>query len=294
MPKKPSGQSGQADTVLTGTTQPPKPDDIRLSTRGLSSSARQSVEVLGEIVRFSGRTIKDFPDVRHYVSEVLRQCGILILSSALIVWFMQFMMGTMCGTESYYITKQVGAPSYSGVLGVYCGLREMGPYMWAYIFAAKVGCGLVAEIGSMRIAEEVDAMEVMGIKSRSYLVGTRVIAYWIAMPFMFIVGLVCVYASVYLVTVVQLGGVSSGGYLNIFWLYQNPLDLIYAIAKIMAMGTAIVFVGCYYGYTATGGPVGVGQNTAKSMMVNMVLVHVISTIGTFLFWGLDPNAPIAN
>lgn len=277
-----------------GATAPPEPPDTEVSAARVRDRVVQGVAVLGEIVRFSGQTIRNLGDVRHYVSEVFRQCGILILSSALVVWFMQFMMGTMCGTESYYITKQVGAPSYAGVLGVYCGLREMGPYMWAYIFAAKVGCGLVAEIGSMRIAEEVDAMEVMGVKSRSYLVGSRIIAYWIAMPFMFIVGLLCVYASVYLVTVVQLGGVSSGGYLNIFWLYQNPLDLVYATLKVMAMGTAIVFVSCYYGYTATGGPVGVGHNTAKSMMVNMALVHIISTIGTFIFWGLDPNAPIAN
>jgi len=71
----------------------------------------------------------------------------------------------------------------------YCGLREMAPYMWAYILAAKVGCGLVAELGSMRIAEEIDAMEVMGVDSMVYLVGARIVAAWLAMPFLFLVGL---------------------------------------------------------------------------------------------------------
>jgi phospholipid/cholesterol/gamma-HCH transport system permease protein len=69
---------------------------------------------------------------------------------------------------------------------------------------------------------------------------------------------------------------------------------LYSLAKIMAMGTVIAFVGCFYGFTARGGPVGVGRNTAKSMMLNMVLVHVVGVVGTQLFWGLSPNAPIAN
>jgi phospholipid/cholesterol/gamma-HCH transport system permease protein len=166
--------------------------------------------------------------------------------------------------------------------------------MWGYILAAKVGCGLVAEIGSMRISEEIDAMEVMGVRSRSYLVATRVIAAWIAMPFLYVVGLGAMYLAEYLVVVVQLGGVSEGGYSLIFWLFQNPLDFAYSLTKVMLMGTVIVFVGCYYGFTASGGPVGVGMATAKSMMVNMVLIHVVGVLGSQLFWGLSPNAPIAN
>lgn len=238
--------------------------------------------------------MKEFPDVRHYTSEVFHQAGILILSSGLIIWLMQFVMGTACGLEASYTLKQIGAPLYSGIFNAFCSIRELAPYMWGYIFAAKVGCGLVAEIGSMKIADEVDAMEVMGVKSRSYLVGTRVMAAWLAMPFLYTVGLGVMYVSMYLVTVVQLGGVSSGGYNYIFWLYQNPLDFLYSLVKVMAMGTTIVFVGCFYGYTATGGSVGVGRNTARSMMLNMVLIHVIGVLTTQLFWGLNPNAPIAN
>ena len=94
-------------------------------------------------------------------------------------------MGTMCGTEAIYTLKQVGAPIYSGIFNAWCAVRELAPYMWGYILAAKVGCGLVAEIGSMRIADEVDALEVMGIDSTVYLVGTRVVAAWMAMPFLY-------------------------------------------------------------------------------------------------------------
>jgi phospholipid/cholesterol/gamma-HCH transport system permease protein len=249
---------------------------------------------VGDIAKFSGSVVRSLPDVRKYATEVLHQAGILILSSGLIIWVMEGVMGTECGLEASYTLKQIGAPIYSGVFNAWCSLREMAPYMWGYIFAAKVGCGLVAEIGSMRIADEVDALEVMGINSRSYLVGTRVLAVWIAMPFLYIVGLGVMYVTAYLMTVVNLGGVSAGGYLYIFWLYQNPADLLYSLMKVMAMGTVICFVGCYYGYNASGGSVGVGRNTAKSMMLNMVLIHIVGVLGTQLFWGLSPNAPIAN
>jgi phospholipid/cholesterol/gamma-HCH transport system permease protein len=90
----------------------------------------------------------------------------------------------------------------------------------------------------------------------------------------------------------QVGGVSPGGYLLIFWEFQNPPDLLYSIIKAMAMATVIVLVGCYYGFTARGGPVGVGTATAKSMVVNIVSVHIIGMLGTQIFWGANPRAPI--
>jgi phospholipid/cholesterol/gamma-HCH transport system permease protein len=276
------------------TLAPPKPEDTKVSVQSMVDGARSGLSEAGDIAVFSVKTVRELPTLRLYVYEIISQCGVLILASALIIWGMEFVIGTVCGTEANYTLKAIGAPMYTGVFTAYCSLREMAPYMWGYILAAKVGCGLVAEIGSMRIAEEIDAMEVMGIHSRSYLVGTRVVAAWIAMPFLYFVGLAVMYFSQWLVAVVQYGTVSPGGYSLIFWLFQNPLDFGYSLVKVMIMGTIIVFVGCYYGFTAKGGSVGVGINTAKSMMVNMVLIHVIGLLTTQLFWGLSPNAPIAN
>jgi phospholipid/cholesterol/gamma-HCH transport system permease protein len=277
-----------------GAAPAPAPAATSLSPSADRNSIKDALASVGDIAKFAGSVIRALPDVRKYSSEVLHQAGILILSSGLIIWVMEGVMGTECGLEASYTLKQIGAPIYSGVFDAWCALREMAPYMWGYIFAAKVGCGLVAELGSMRISDEIDALEVMGIHSRSYLVGTRVLAVWMAMPFLYTVGLGFMYLTEYLMTVVNLGGVSPGGFLYIFWLYQNPLDFIYSLAKIMTMGTVICFVGCYYGYNARGGSVGVGRNTAKSMMLNMVLIHIVGVLGTQLFWGLSPNAPIAN
>lgn len=273
---------------------PPQPSPVEVSVGSVGRRVKAGISTGGEILRFSGRALRAIPDLRHHLPEVLHQTGIVIVSSGLIIWAMQFVIGYQCGLEGKYFFDQLGAPVYSGVFNSWCLLREMAPYMYGYIFAAKVGCGLVAEIGSMRISDEIDAMEVMGIRSLSYLVGSRIVAAWLAIPFLFTVGLGISYIAAQLVTVQMLGGVSPGTYDFIFWLFQNPADFLYSMTKVMLMATAIIFVACYYGYTAGGGPVGVGRNTAKSMVLNMVLIHVIGFLGTLLFWGTDPNAPIAN
>jgi phospholipid/cholesterol/gamma-HCH transport system permease protein len=273
----------------------PKTEGVRVGVAPAAEKVRASFETAGEIASFTGKTMKDFPDMfRRYVPEVFHQTGILILSSGLIIWFMEFVMGSECGLEASYTLEQIGAPLYSGVFDAYCGLRELSVYMWGWILAAKVGCGFVAEIGSMRISDEIDAMEVMGIKSKAYLVGTRIAATIIAVPFLYLVGLEILNLGMYFVTVIQLSTISAGSYHYIFWLYQNPYDLIGAMTKVMAESIVIAGIGLFYGYNASGGPVGVGRATAKSMILNLVLISMIGMIGTMLFWGIAPNAPIAN
>jgi phospholipid/cholesterol/gamma-HCH transport system permease protein len=160
------------------------------------------------------------------------------------------------------------------------------------MMSAKVGTGIVAELGSMRISEEIDALEVMGIRSITFLAATRLLASWIVLPFIYLSGIAWGFLASYVAVIQQVGGVSTGGYSLIFWEFQNPGDLLFSIIKGMAMATVIVLVGCYYGYTAQGGPVGVGVATAKSMIVNIVSVHVVAMFGTQLFWGANPRAPI--
>jgi phospholipid/cholesterol/gamma-HCH transport system permease protein len=168
----------------------------------------------------------------------------------------------------------------------------MVPYMFGYIMSAKVGTGIVAELGAMRINEEIDALEVIGVRPITFLAATRLLAAWLVLPFVYLSAVGVGFLASYLAVVKQIGEVSSGGYFLIFWMFQNPPDLLFSVIKGMAMATAIVAVGCYYGYTASGGPVGVGQATAKSMILNMVLVHLIGMMGSQIFWGANPRAPI--
>src|ERR687885_848484 len=173
-----------------------------------------------------------------------------------------------------------------GDIAKFCGR------VFAHIMSAKVGTGLVAELGAMRISDEIDALEVMGVNSMIFLCATRLLAAWMVLPFMYIAAVGAGFFASYLAVVQQIGEVSSGGFFLIFWMFQNPPDLFYSLIKGMAMATVIVLVGCYYGYTAGGGPVGVGTATAKSMVLNIVLVHLIGMLGTQLFWGANPRAPI--
>jgi phospholipid/cholesterol/gamma-HCH transport system permease protein len=255
---------------------------------------RDWIANFGEIAKFCGRVLGQVYGLRvfRFFGEALRQAGILVLSSTLVIWGLVFIIGLQCGIEGAYFNRSVGAPAYAGVFSAWCDLRELVPYGFGYMMAAKVGTGIVAELGSMRISDEIDALEVMGIDSMVFLCATRLLAAWLVLPFMYIAAVGAGFFASYLAVVQQIGEVSSGGFFLVFWMFQNPPDLLYSVIKGMFMATAIVLVGCYYGYNASGGPVGVGTATAKSMVMNIVLVHLIGMLGTQLFWGANPRAPI--
>jgi phospholipid/cholesterol/gamma-HCH transport system permease protein len=255
---------------------------------------REWLASFGEIVRFCSTVVAEVFSLKvfRFFGEALRQAGLLILSSTLVIWGLIFIIGLQCGIEGAYFNRAVGSPAYAGVFAAWCDLRELVPYAFGYMMAAKVGTGIVAELGSMRISDEIDALEVMGISSMTFLCATRLLAAWLVLPFMYLAGIGAGFFASYLAVVQQIGEVSSGGYSLIFWMFQNPPDLLYSVIKGMSMATVIVLVGCYYGYTASGGPVGVGTATAKSMVLNIVLVHLIGMLGTQLFWGANPRAPI--
>src|SRR5437899_5780833 len=255
---------------------------------------REWLASTGEIGRFTGQIVRDVWSGRvfGFFGEALRQAGILILGCTVIIWVLMFILGLQCGIEGAYFTAAQGAPAYSGVFSAWCDLREITPYAFGYMMAAKVGTGIVAELGAMRINEEIDALEVMGVRPITFLAATRLLAAWMVLPFIYISAVGVGFLASYLAVVKQIGEVSSGGYFLIFWMFQNPPDFFYSVVKGMVMATAIVAVGCYYGYNASGGPVGVGQATAKSMILNMVLVHLIGMMGSQVFWGANPRAPI--
>jgi phospholipid/cholesterol/gamma-HCH transport system permease protein len=248
----------------------------------------------GDLGIFTGRVVQHVFGLRvlRFFGEALRQSGILIVSSTLVIWGLVFLTGLQCGIEGAYFDRATGTPAYAGVFTAWCDLRELVPYAFGYMMAAKVGTGIVAELGSMRISDEIDALEVMGIDSITFLCATRLLAAWMVLPFVYLAAIGAGFLASYIAVVQQVGEVSSGGYFLIFWAFQNPPDLVYSVIKAMVMATVIVLVGCYYGYNAGGGPVGVGTATAKSMVLNIVLVHLIGALGTQVFWGANPRAPI--
>src|SRR5580700_5634413 len=185
----------------------------------LLAMPREWLASTGEIAGFTGNVVRDVWGLRvfRFFGESLRQAVILIVGSTLIIWSLMFILGLECGIEGAYFTAAQGAPAYSGVFTAWCDLREITPYAFGYMMAAKVGTGIVAELGAMRISEEIDALEVMGINSMTFLCATRLLAAWLVLPFMYIAAIGVAYLASYLAVVKQIGFVSSGGYLLIFW-----------------------------------------------------------------------------
>src|SRR5215475_15130218 len=149
---------------------------------------RDWIASFGEIAKFCGRILGHVFGLRVFrlFGEALRQAGILILSSTLVIWGLVFIIGLQCGIEGAYFNRSVGAPAYAGVFSAWCDLRELVPYAFGYMMAAKVGTGIVAELGAMRINEEIDALEVMGVKPITFLAATRLLAAWLVLPFIYI------------------------------------------------------------------------------------------------------------
>lgn len=251
----------------------------------------QVLREIGEIVPFSLRALLELRGAGRYFGETLRQCGILITGSTLIILLVPFLNGAVCGIFGTYFLRPLGAESFIGFFTTACGQREAVVLAFSYMFAAKVGCGLVAEIGSMRISEEIDAMESQGVSSMRYVVATRLAAGLVYVPFAFVAALGVVSLGSYLVVVVQLGDVSLAGWGSVHWASQTVSDNLASLAKAVTIGTCILLVACYYGYRARGGAVGVGAATARSMVLNLVLIHVINAIGSTLFFADTSGLP---
>ena len=249
---------------------------------------------LGKAGGFSANVLQGIFSRRvwPYLGETLRQAGVFITGSMLIILALVFVLGLQCGIEGAYGAKAVGASTSVGAFTALCNLREVIPYAFGYMMAAKVGTGIVAELGSMRISDEIDAVSVMGLDAVAFLGSTRLLGCWLVLPFIYMIAIVCGITASYLAVVIQLGQVSAGGYLQLFWMFQTPLDFVFSLIKGMTMATFVIFVGIYYGYHATNGPVGVGRATAKSMVANIIGIHTIGLLGTQLFWGSNPRAPI--
>ncbi len=239
----------------------------------------------GDLVEFSAKALFYAIGCWRYFSEILRQAGILVIGTTLVICAMVMVVGGECGLFVVYGLRPIGATSFAGLATAVCGVREMWGYMFAYVFAAKVGCGLVAEIGSMRISEELDALESIGVDPMKYVVATRLVAVIVTVPFMYAIAMVFGTLGSYLVIVVQLHGVSLGQWISLHFSSQTLGENILSIIKVTVIAVFIALVGMYYGFRARGGPVGVGSATARSMIVNLVGIHVIGAALTTLFWG---------
>jgi len=250
-------------------------------------------EVLGDIVVFAARALGQIPRSLRYTGEIWWYAAFLAIGSTPVALAITYFSGSECSVEAYYSLHQLGgAESLAGVFNALCDMREITPLFFGFAIGAKVGCGIVAELGTMRINEEIDALETMGVPSVPFLVSTRMLAALMVMPLMYVLSLAASFLASWIVQHFQIGLVSDGIYFNYFWRYTNLQDLAYSMIKAITFAFTIICVAVYYGYHVTGGAVGIGRAVAKTMAVSLVMTVVLNAVLTQIFWGQNPNLPI--
>ncbi|MBA0126777.1 ABC transporter permease [Haloechinothrix sp. YIM 98757] len=270
-------------------------DTASVGPSGSASRGQAAVQDLGGLVAFAGHAIREVPfAIRNYPSEIVRHAGLLVRQNTVIVVFMLFMIGAVLALTLHFLFANIGITSYMGAESAVAATRGPAHVPFGWIIAAKIGCGIAAEIGAMRTNEEIDATDIMGVRSVAYLVSTRLVAAFFVMPFFWIIAMSFKFLAGFLFNVHLLGSVSAGGFVSALFLMQNTKDFTFAVIWATIMGLTIIVVGCYYGYTAKGGPLGVGRNTAQSMLVNMVFISIFAVIMVQFFYGNSPNAAIGN
>jgi len=251
------------------------------------------IDATGEFAGFVASGIGGFRNLPKFPAEVLRQVGILVSGSVLVIVFISFIAGASCGIAAEAIGQAIGAGIVGPLFSSLCVNREIVPFIFGFIVAAKVGGGIVAQLGAMRVNEEVDAMEIMGIPSITYLVSTRMLAAMIVMPIAYLISLGAAEAAAWIGSYVRSGTLSQGTWEYVFYTVTNLTDIAFSMVKGMVISAGVVLVALYFGYRVRGGPVEVGTATAQSMAVNLILVTVLNMTMTFLFWGFNPRLPIA-
>ena len=253
-----------------------------------------SLDDLGQQLAFYIRALVAAPAAAvRYQKEVMRILAEVTLGSGSlaviggtvgVIVSMTFFTGAQVGLSGYAALDQIGTAPFAGFVSAYFNTREIAPLVAGIALAATVGCGFTAQLGAMRISEEIDAVEVMAIPSMQYLVSTRIVGGLIAIIPLYVVGLLSSYFATRL-TVIQFYGQSAGTYDHYFLQFLPPIDMIWSFGKLLVLATAIILIHCYYGYTASGGPAGVGMAVGRAIRTSIVTVVVADFFLSFAIWG---------
>ncbi|MQY04063.1 MlaE family ABC transporter permease [Actinomadura macrotermitis] len=200
--------------------------------------------------------------------------------------------GMIVGMQGYSALQQIGTAAFTGFASAYFNTREIAPLVSGLALSATVGAGFTAQLGAMRISDEVDALEVMGIPSLPYLVTTRIVAGAIAIIPLYAIGLLCSYVASREVTVV-VNGQSAGTYDHYFGLFLSPTDVLLSFLKVLIFSVMVILSHCYYGYRAVGGPAGVGRAVGRAVRTSIVLISVTDFFLSLAIWGTTTTVKVA-
>ena len=288
--------------MAVGTQLPPRLQGPVRVVKKLGSRPVGALDDLGAQLSFYARSMAwTYRVLIRYKKEVLRLLAEVSLGSGAlamvggtvgVIAFMTFFTGTEVGLQGYASLNQLGVSNFTAFISAYFNTREIAPLVAGLALSATVGAGFTAQLGAMRVSEEVDALEVMGIPSVPFLVTTRMIAGFVAVIPLYVIGLLSSYFAARLITT-GFYGQSSGTYDQYFNQYLPPVDVLWSFFKVCIFALIIILIHCYYGYFASGGPAGVGVAVGRAVRLAIVAINVVDFFLSLAIWGATTTVRIA-
>jgi phospholipid/cholesterol/gamma-HCH transport system permease protein len=277
---------------------PSAPSLLQQKAKGAAARVVGGLSKLGMQARFYARTLAALPDALiRYKGETIRliaQMGLgsgalaLIGGATVVIGFLTFAGGTVIAIQGYSSLSGIGVEALSGFVSAFVNVRLVAPLVAAIGLAATIGAGATAQLGAMRINEEIDALDVMGIKSVAYLTATRLAAgVFVVVPLFCVAVIMAVTGTRLSVTVTY--GQSTGVYDHYFNTFLNPSDLIWSFLQAMFMALVIMLIHTYYGFTASGGPVGVGEAVGRATRTSLIMASFVTVAVALSAYGQDGN-----
>ena len=254
--------------------------------------------VIGDHVVFYGKALAATPfAATHYRREVIRLIAeismgagtlAMIGGTVVIVGFLTLATGGVLAIQGYSSLGNIGIEALTGFLAAFINVRISAPIVAGIGLAATFGAGVTAQLGAMRINEEIDALESMGIHPVEYLVSTRIVAGMIAITPLYSIAVILSFLASQFTTVVLLGQ-SGGLYAHYFNTFLNPIDLLWSFLQAVLMALAILLIHTYYGYFATGGPSGVGVAVGNAVRTSLIVVVSVTLLISLAVYGANGN-----
>jgi phospholipid/cholesterol/gamma-HCH transport system permease protein len=273
---------------------------MRLRRAG-KSVVREWLRV-GTQTQFYARTLASIPDALiNYRAEVLRliaQMGLgsgalaVVGGTVAIVGFLTITTGALVAVQGYNQLASVGVEALTGFASAFFNVRLIVPGTTSVALSATIGAAATAQLGAMRINEEIDALEVIGIRSVTYLASTRVIAGVVVVIPLYCVAVMMAFLAARAGTT-AIYGQGSGVYDHYFNTFLNPTDMIWSFFQCVAMTLVIMLVHTFYGFTASGGPAGVGEAVGRAVRTSMVLASVEIALISLAVYGQSGHFNLA-
>ncbi|GAA2556434.1 MlaE family ABC transporter permease [Mycolicibacterium diernhoferi] len=253
---------------------------------------------LGDHTLFYARAVKGIPlavmryrrEVIRLIAEISMGAGALAMigGTLVIVGFLTLATGGTLAVQGYSSLGNIGIEALTGFLSAFINVRIAAPVIAGIGLAATFGAGVTAQLGAMRINEEIDALEAMAIRPVEYLVSTRIVAGMIAITPLYSIAVVLSFLASEFTTTV-LFGQSGGLYSHYFNTFLNPIDLLWSFLQAILMALAVLFIHTYFGFFATGGPSGVGVAVGNAVRTSLVVVVSVTLLVSLAIYGSNGN-----